>query len=107
MAVLGDAILTIVTTIVINGVLSCFCFQLRLHLRSQLLVRQVVTRNVNSYKGKLGCAQLTISPYCRYAKCKAAVTNRRSLKGSSATVDRGSEVLFYFEMACHPAVVVS
>lgn len=39
--------------------------------------------------------------------CQIQCSNntRRKPNGSSATVDRGSEVLFYFEMTCHSAVI--
>ena len=51
---------------------SCGCILDR-GMGNQLLVRQVAIRAVNSYRGKMGCTQLTMSTYCRYAKCKAAV----------------------------------
>ena len=52
---------------------SCGCILDR-GMGNQLRVRQVVIRSFNSYRGKMGCTQLAISMYCRYAKCKAAVT---------------------------------
>ena len=42
-----------------------------------------------------------VLPLCQM---QGSSNTRRRLKGSSATVDRGSEVLFYFEMTCHSAV---
>ena len=38
------------------------------------------------------------------ALCQMQGSSSRGLKGSSATVDRGSEVLFNFAMTCHSAV---
>ena len=42
-----------------------------------------------------------VLPLCQM---QGSSNTRRRLKGSWATVDRGSEVLFYFEMTCHSAV---